>query len=258
MRTRVASRLMAIAIVGASLGIGGAVTLGVGAASAHVTVNPREAARGGFAKLTFRVPNERANASTVKVEVTIPTESPISSVSVRPVPGWTVAVERAKLPTPVKTESGEIVEAVSKLTWTASEGSFIGAGQFQEFEISAGPLPDVEQIVFKALQTYSNGEVVRWIEEPADGAEEPEYPAPVLKLAAASGTGGAAPSQAAPNPGNATVSGSDDTSAADGNGDGNSGLALGFGVAGLIAGLAGLAFGLLAWRRAGSGTATTG
>jgi hypothetical protein len=36
--------------------------------------------------------------------------------------------------------------------------------------------------VFKALQTYSNGEVVSWIQEATEGAEEPEHPAPVLKL----------------------------------------------------------------------------
>ena len=58
------------------------------------------------------------------------------------------------------------------------------ADQFQEFDVSLGPLPDIDQIVFKALQTYSDGEIVRWIDEPAAGTE-PEHPAPVLKLAAA-------------------------------------------------------------------------
>ncbi|HEY3604568.1 MAG TPA: DUF1775 domain-containing protein, partial [Sporichthyaceae bacterium] len=41
------------------------------------------------------------------------------------------------------------------------------------------------ELTFKVLQTYSNGDVVRWIEEGSDtpGAEAPEHPAPTLELA---------------------------------------------------------------------------
>ena len=46
----------------------------------------------------------------------------------------------------------------------------------------------MDQIVFKALQTYSDGDIVRWIDEPADGVEL-EHPAPVLKLTKATGDG---------------------------------------------------------------------
>lgn len=136
-------------------------------AAAHVTVNPDEATKGGFAKLAFRVPNERDAAATVQVEVAFPTEHPLRSVSVRPMPGWTYAVER----------SGE---AVSRITWT---GGVIRPGEFEEFEVSGGPLPeDGDRLVFRALQTYDNGEVVRWIDEPVAGGPEPERPAPVLTL----------------------------------------------------------------------------
>lgn len=51
--------------------------------------------------------------------------------------------------------------------------------------MSMGPLPtDTDQLVFKALQTYDNGEIVRWIDTTAPGGPEPEHPAPVLKLTA--------------------------------------------------------------------------
>ena len=73
---------------------------------------------------------------------------------------------------------------MSKVTWTATSAAAIGPDQFQEIDVSLGPLPSIDQIVFKALQTYSDGEIVRWIDEPAAGTE-PEHPAPVLKLAAA-------------------------------------------------------------------------
>lgn len=198
-----------------------------GAASAHVTVNPNTATQGGFAKLTFRVPNEKATATTVKLEVTIPDNAPIPSVSVKPVPGWTAQVDKRTLATPLKDDDGaEISQVVNKITWTAAAGASIAAGQFQEFDISAGPLPEIDQIVFKALQTYSDGDVVRWIDEPTPGVEL-EHPAPVVKLAKAAGDA------------------TDPATADDG-----SGAALGFGIAGAVLGLAGLVLGLLAYRKA--------
>ncbi|HLF40956.1 MAG TPA: YcnI family protein [Acidimicrobiia bacterium] len=159
-------------------------------AGAHVSVNPREAERGGYAKLAFRVPNERDAAGTTKVEVFFPAEHPLASVNVRPTPGWKYTLEKQRLETPVEREGGDqITEYVSKITW---DGGKVGVGEFQEFEISGGPMPDADQMVFKAVQTYENGEVVRWIEEAAEDAEEPEHPAPVLKLLAAGGDAGMA------------------------------------------------------------------
>ncbi|HZO66344.1 MAG TPA: YcnI family protein [Kribbellaceae bacterium] len=243
MRARSVAGATVAVLAGVLIGAGA----GVGPASAHVTVNPREATQGGFTKLAFRVPNESDTASTTKLEIVIPTDAPIAFISIRPVLGWTAALETTKLATPVKTHDGEITEAVSKITWTSTGAdSAIKTGQFQEFEVSAGPLPEVDQIIFKALQTYSDGTIVRWIDNPpAASGEEPEHPAPVLKLAkapAAGATGTAGPAAAAANA-NA------DPAATSGR-DTRSGWALGLGVAGLAAGMAGLAFGLLGWRRA--------
>jgi uncharacterized protein YcnI len=149
-------------------------------AVAHVTVSPSTAPRGSFAVLAFRVPNERAGASTVKVQVDFPTDHPVPFVSVKPVPGWDYTVERRRLDTPVEAEGSRVTEVVARVTWT---GGPIRPGEFQEFEVSAGPLPeDADELVFKALQTYDSGEVVRWIDPPAPGGEEPEHPAPVLRL----------------------------------------------------------------------------
>lgn len=204
------------------------------AASAHVTVNPNTATQGGYTKVTFRVPNERDDASTTKVEIALPTDTPIASVSLKPVQGWTAVAENSKLATPIKTADGEITDAVSKITWTASADAAIKPHQFQEFDVSLGPLPAVDQIVFKALQTYSGGEVVRWIDEPAAGAEA-EHPAPVLKL-----TKKADPSAAASAAAGPAVAVKDDDGA---------GIAVGLGVAGLVLGLAGLVVAVLAFRR---------
>ncbi|MGH9139287.1 MAG: YcnI family protein [Acidimicrobiales bacterium] len=157
----------------------------VPAASAHISVNPSEAAKGSFTVLAFRVPNERDNAGTATVEINFPTDHPIPFISVRPHPGWTYTVERTTLDEPVEARGDPIREVVSKVTFT---GGPIRPGEFDQFEISAGPLPeDTDQLLFPAIQTYEGGEVVRWIEESPASGEEPEHPAPVLRLVEGSG-----------------------------------------------------------------------
>ncbi len=205
-------------------------------AGAHVTVNPSNATQGGYTKVAFRVPNEKATAQTNKLEINLPIDAPIASVSLKPLPGWTATTEKSTLPKPIKNHDREITEAVTKITWTATAGSEIGVSQFQEFEVSLGPLPEVDQIVFKALQTYSDGDTVAWIEEPKDGVQI-EHPAPVLKLAQAKG----GDSHGDPAP----AAEASDTHDEDGSGAG-----LGLGIAGIALGLAGLVAGLLAYRKA--------
>lgn len=181
------------------LAAGAALVLPATSALAHVTVNPHEATGGGYAKLAFRVPNERADASTTRLEVNLPADHPFASVSVRPQPGWTYQVDKTTLATPIKVHDNDISEVVSRITWTGGE---IKPGEFNEFEVSVGPLPsDADSVTFKAIQTYSNGEVVRWIEEATPGGSEPERPAPVLKLTkSSSGDGTASTATTAPAP----------------------------------------------------------
>ncbi|MEW2328883.1 YcnI family protein [Micromonospora chersina] len=207
-----------------------------GPASAHVTVNPTEAKQGGYGRFAFRVPNESDTASTTKVEVNLPENAPVGSVSTMPVPGWTVNVEKRKVDPPIEVHGSQLTEAVSKLTWTAAPNGGVKPGEFQEFPVSMGPLPQTDRMVFKVLQTYSDGNVSRWIEEPTPGGEEPENPAPVLTLTAASAS--ASPAASAP-----VVAADDDDDDAD------TGAATAFGVAGLVAGLAGLVLGGLAFLR---------
>lgn len=162
-----------------------------GPAFAHVTVNPREAEQDGYTKLTFRVPTESDTLSTTKLEVALPADHPIASVSVKPHPGWTYQVEKTKLAKPISSDDGQITEAVSTITWTADKAAAIKPGEFDEFDVSVGPLPEVDSLTFKALQTYSDGSVVRWIDEAKEGQPEPEHPAPVLTLTPATSDDGA-------------------------------------------------------------------
>ena len=163
----------------------GVVAMAALPATAHVSVTPSSAPKGGFEVLSFNVPNEEQAANTVKLEVTIPTKYPIAFVRLQPMPGWTSTVEKTTLAKPVTTDDGQVTEAVSKVTWTATDGGLL-PGQFDLFTISAGPLPTkTGKLTFKAVQTYSNGEVVSWIQQTVKGAPEPEHPAPTLTLTAA-------------------------------------------------------------------------
>jgi uncharacterized protein YcnI len=211
-----------------------------GPAAAHITVSPGEAVQGGFTRIAFRVPTESDTASTAKVEVFLPEDAPIASVSTMPVAGWTLSVERRKVDPPVEAHGTQITEAVASLTWTAESGAGIKPGEFQEFPVSLGPLPNVDQMVFKTLQTYSDGTVVRWIEErPADGSEVPN-PAPVLTLRPAPSGGSS---------GGSSDGSSDGGSPASATASGPDGAARALGVAGLIAGAGGLVLGGLAYAR---------
>jgi uncharacterized protein YcnI len=225
------------------------VLLTAGPASAHVTVNPNTATQGGYTKVSFRVPNETDATDTTKLEVDLPADTPIASVSLKPLAGWTAATEKTKLATPIKSDDGQITEAITKITWTAAADAVIKPGQFQEFDVSLGPLPNASQIVFKALQTYSDGKVVRWIDGPATDGTEPEHPAPVLKLAAAGATDAgshvAAPS-GAPAVASVPVA---DTSSTDDNG------MAAWGITGLVVALGALVLGLLAYRKASASAA---
>lgn len=225
------------------------VLLLAGTASAHVSVQPQgEAAKGGYAVINFKVPNERDDASTTKLEVNFPTDHPLASVMPQPVPGWDIEVTTSKLAKPLQMHGKTINEAVSKVTWT---GGKIEPGRFQQFPLSVGQLPeDADQLVFKAIQTYSNKEVVRWIEEPKEGADEPESPAPVLKLtAAADDAHGAAGADSSKSPDSAASEKSGETTTASSSSDAEDNTARVLGIVGIVIGVAGVAFGVLAGRR---------
>jgi len=222
-----------------ALAVGVAVFGFAAAAQAHVTIDPTQATQGGYTRIAFRVPTESDTASTTKLDMFLDPDHPVASVATMPVPGWTVTVVTKKLDTPLTDDDGnKITEAPSQVTWTATGDAAIKPGQFQEFPVSLGPLPKTGQLVFKVLQTYSDGTVVRWIDTTTPGQAEPEHPAPVLTLTAAGADSGAADSgasAAAPAPAAAP--------------DKGNGVPIGLGVAGIVLGLAGLLLGALAYGR---------
>jgi uncharacterized protein YcnI len=192
-RTRPSARL---AVVTAA--VAGLLAAGAGIASAHVTVSSADAAQGGEGKITFRVPDESDTASTVTVKIQLPAKTPIASVAVQPVPGWTVKPTKVALNPPVTTDDGDtITERVSVVEFDATPAAAIRPGEFQEFSLSVGPFPKVASVAFPVLQTYSDGKEVAWIDPTVEGSPEPAHPAPTLSLTAdAAPAAAAAPSAA--------------------------------------------------------------
>jgi uncharacterized protein YcnI len=142
-------------------------------AAAHVTLNPNEWEAGGFARFAVRVPNERENADTIEVTVRFPQS--IISASFQPMPGWERSIEMEPLDQPVEEEGEQITEHIASVTWS---GGKIAPGEFEEFGVSFRvPETPGEDLVFPSLQTYSNGEVVRWI-----GPPDSEEPAPIVTV----------------------------------------------------------------------------
>lgn len=220
----------------------GSVLLLAGPAFAHVTVNPDSAPKGGYSTVDVKVPNEQDDASTVKIEVNLPKDHPLSSVSAQPVPGWDVEITKSHLDKPITVHGQQVDEAVTKITWS---GGKIGPGQFQQFPLSLGPLPkDTDQLAFKALQTYSNGDVVRWIEVPQEGQPEPEHPAPVLHLTAAGDEGHQHDAAAADSKNTSADAPAEQASASS-----TDTTARVLGIVGIVVGVLGAAVGILAGRR---------
>lgn len=159
--------------------------IGTGIAAAHVAVSADITTPGAFSVLTFKVPTESATASTTGITITLPTATPLESVSFQQLPGWTAKAVTEKLATQVKVNDDTISEAVTSVTYTAQQGGGIPPGGFGLFALSVGPLPQTAALSFPVDQQYSDGTVVKWADAQAAGAAEPEHPVPTLMLGAA-------------------------------------------------------------------------
>jgi periplasmic copper chaperone A len=207
------------------------------AAWAHVTVTaPGVVAGDSDATIVFRVPTESDTASTVGLKLQLPTDTPIAGVLVAPQQGWTATITQSKLAKPIQTDDGAITEVVSEIDWKADAGAGIKPGFFGEFTIIGGKLPDgVTTLTFKAIQSYSDGKQVAWIEQPAQGsAAEPDHPAPVLHLPAAGGSGSGPATGSAPTVSAAPAAAS------------NTGASKGAATTGIVLGAIGVALGAAA------------
>jgi uncharacterized protein YcnI len=154
-----------LVVVGAI--ITGVVALMAGPAFAHVEIEREgDVSSDGNVAATLHVPNEMTNAGTVKIALVFPDTPALVTAQPDPIDGWEFNVE--------KNAGGDVTQVV----WTG--GPLTGDNEVA-LPLTIGSIPsDTDTIEFKALQTYDNGDEVRWIEPTPPGGEEPEHPAPVL------------------------------------------------------------------------------
>lgn len=160
----------------------GGVVLSNSPAWAHVEIDPASEPKGSAVVFALRVPNEETTANTIKLDVQLPLDHPFSNVLVQQKTGWSFSTQTQKLAKPVTTSDGTFSDAITEVTWTAAPGGGIPPGAFDLFPVFAGLPTNTNKLTFKAIQTYSNGDVVSWIQTPAKGAPPPDHPAPVLTL----------------------------------------------------------------------------
>jgi uncharacterized protein YcnI len=224
--------LKTVAVLATAAGL---MAWGVGAASAHVSVDPASTSAGGFSQLTFKVPNESPTAKTTELTVTLPSGTPFTSVSVKPMDGWTARITEATLPAPVTVAGATVTKAAASITWTPDAAHQIGQHEYQTFSISVGRLPAAGTTVsLPAAQTYSDGTVVNWNDPVARGQSEPGHPVPSFVTTAAADEH----AQAAPVTNTSAVSSTMPAASAPDNTLGI--LGLGAGALGLAAGSAAL------------------
>jgi len=173
------ARLGAIAGAAALLAAAGAIVV-ASPAAAHVHVDG-DAVPGSRTTATFRVPTESDTASTTSITVALPTDTPITSVRALSKPGWEFEAERVDLDSPVTVGDVTVTSAYGSITWTAT-GDGIAPGEYDEFVVQLGPVPDQAELVLPTQQGYSDGSVVAWDQS---GGHDAERPAPVLAIGAA-------------------------------------------------------------------------
>jgi hypothetical protein len=135
-------------------------------ASAHVEVEAQPGSPGALdATLKITAAGESATAGVSKVDVTADPAIPADQVTL------------------VNGPAGWIVSPGSQGGFTIG-GPAVPKGEDAVVTVKVKQLPAVPQVVFKVLQSYSDGQIERWIELPGPDGAEPDKPAPIVKLTA--------------------------------------------------------------------------
>jgi uncharacterized protein YcnI len=151
-------------------------------ASAHITLENRQATIGEGYKAVFAVPHGCAGSATIKLRVQIPE----GVIAVKPMPkaGWNVEVIKGKYSADYDYHGAKLSEGVKEVVWS---GGKLAGDNYDEFVISTfltGGLKPNTTLYFPTVQECEQG-VSRWIDIPTEGAahgHDGKSPAPGVKL----------------------------------------------------------------------------
>jgi periplasmic copper chaperone A len=158
-------------------------TLAASSASAHITLENREATIGAGFKAVFAVPHGCAGSPTIKIRVQIPE----GVIGVKPMPkaGWNVEVVKGKYAAEYDFHGAKLSEGVKEVVWS---GGRLSDDNYDEFVISTfltGALKPNTMLYFPTVQECEQG-ISRWIDIPAEGSaahgHDSKSPAPGVKL----------------------------------------------------------------------------
>ena len=145
------------------------------AASAHVVFADAKAAAGSTVVSALRIGHGCNGSATVSLRVEIPD----SVMAARPQakPGWTIAIERTPLKTPMPGEGGKMqTDRVSAITWTGD----LPDDEFDDFVMQVKLPKAAGPVYFPATQVCRSGRA-DWRDIPVAG-QASAHPAPVLML----------------------------------------------------------------------------
>lgn len=152
-------------------------------ASAHISVDPSSTAAGSYTVLTFALPHGCDGSATTAMSVDIP--EGILGVTPTVNPNWNVAAVAVPLTKPLDDGHGNLITTrTGKVVYTAKAP--LADGLRDTFAVSMR-LPDDaagKTLSFPITQTCEQGST-EWNETQAEGAAEPEHPAPSIVVGAA-------------------------------------------------------------------------
>lgn len=134
------------------------VLVGGGIAAAHIDPDPIAMEAGTTGTVSFKIEHGCDGSPTNDMKFQIP--AGVTGVSAVAKDGWTATV------------TGDTLEF---------KGGSIAADQEDHFDITFTAPTQAGDIRFPIIQTCDQGELA-WIEVPAEGAAEPEHPAPTVKI----------------------------------------------------------------------------
>lgn len=123
-------------------------------ASAQVSIVPGSVKGGTTETFAFRLANQRAGTDSNRLEIIFPAGPPIAFAEVQPARGWTAKINPRPLDPPVRSGDRTISQVVGSIVL---EGGKVGPGQFEQFLVTLGPLPEQGDLVLETIQGYTNG-----------------------------------------------------------------------------------------------------
>lgn len=162
---------------------GGAALAIVVTAQAHVTLEQGTAPAGGTYKATLRIGHGCDGSATTLVRVFVP-ES-LRGAKPMPKAGWALSAPRVPLAQAYEAHGKRITEDVREIVW---RGGPLSNDWVDEFSFVATLPNEPGRVAIRVLQECESGRI-EWFETSRPGEKSPRWPAPVLEVLPARGSG---------------------------------------------------------------------